>query len=58
MRFIFLFASNIFFFNLFGSFSRYGYFAFLFWADVVLLIASYMVLLPPALRSLREPRIA
>lgn len=46
---------NIVFFNLFGSFPRYGFFAFLFWADVLLLIALYVVLLPPALRRLRLP---
>jgi hypothetical protein len=47
--------SNIVFFNLLGSFPRYGFFAFLFWADVLLLIALYVVLLPPALRRLRVP---
>jgi hypothetical protein len=45
--------SNIVFFNLFGDFVGYGLCAFLFWADLLLLVASYMVLLPPALRRLR-----
>jgi hypothetical protein len=45
--------SNIVFFNLFGSFVRYGFFSFLFWADLLLLIASYVVLLPPALTASR-----
>jgi hypothetical protein len=43
--------SNIVFFNLFG-FVRYGFFSFLFWAGLLLLIASYVVLLPPALDGL------
>jgi hypothetical protein len=45
--------SNIVFFNLLGDFSRYGFFGFLFWADLLLLIALYVELLPPALRRLR-----
>jgi len=44
--------SNIVFYNLVGGFVRYGYLAFLFWADLLLLIASYVMLLPPALRGL------
>jgi hypothetical protein len=46
--------SNIVFFNLFG-FVLYGFLAFLFWANLLLLIASYVALLPPALRRLRAP---
>jgi len=45
--------SNIIFFNLFGDFVGYGSWSFLFWANLLLLIASYVVLLPPALRRLR-----
>ena len=45
--------SNIVFFNLFGDFSRYGFYGFLFWADLLLLIALYVELLPTALRRLR-----
>ena len=45
--------SNIVFFNLFGDFFRYGFYGFLFWADLLLLIASYVVLLPPALAASR-----
>ena len=44
--------SNIVFFSLFG-FVRYGSFGFLFWANLLLLIASYVLLLPPALQRLR-----
>jgi len=46
--------SNIGFFNLFGHFIAYGYSAFLFWANLLLLIASYVVLLPPAQRRIRR----
>jgi hypothetical protein len=46
--------SNIVFFNLLGDFVRYGFCSFLFWANLALLIVSYMELLPPALRRLRE----
>ncbi len=45
--------SNIVFFNFFGDFSRYGFYGFLFWADLLLLIALYMELLPTVLRRLR-----
>ena len=44
--------SNIVFFSLFG-FIRYGSFGFLFWANLLLLISSYVLLLPPALQRLR-----
>jgi hypothetical protein len=43
--------SNIVFFNLFGDFTQYGFYGFLFWANLLLLMASYVQLLPPALRS-------
>jgi hypothetical protein len=46
---------NIFFFNLFGSFSGYGFVSFIFWADLLLLTALYAELLQPALRCLRVP---
>ncbi|UCH83330.1 MAG: DUF2029 domain-containing protein, partial [Candidatus Latescibacterota bacterium] len=42
--------SNIVFFNLFGDFSGYGFYGFLFWADLLLLIAIYVEILPAALR--------
>ena len=48
--------SNIVFFSLFG-FVRYGSLSFLFWANLLLLIASYVLLLPPALQRLRVMRI-
>ena len=45
--------SNIVFFNLVGGFFNYGFLAFLFWANLLLLIAFYVVLLPPALQHFR-----
>jgi hypothetical protein len=50
--------SNIVFFNILGDFFRYGFYAFLFWSNLLLLIASYVELLPHALRQLREPQLA
>ncbi|UCF32990.1 MAG: DUF2029 domain-containing protein [Phycisphaerales bacterium] len=50
--------SNIVFFNLFGDPYRYGFYGFLFWADLLLLVALYVELLPPALRRLRKPQTA
>jgi hypothetical protein len=47
--------SNIVFFNLFGDFIRYGFYGFLFWANLLLLIASYVQLLPPALQRIQQP---
>jgi hypothetical protein len=46
--------SSIVFFNLFGDFNRYGFYGFLFWADLLLLIALYVEILPAALRRSRE----
>ena len=46
--------SNIVFFNVLGHFSGYGFCGCLFWADLLLLIASYVVLLPAILRWLRS----
>jgi len=46
-------VSNIVFFNLIGDKFRYGYVGFIFWADLLLLIASYIELLPTALRQIR-----
>jgi hypothetical protein len=48
--------SNIVFFNLLGDFFSYGFYGFLFWADLLLLMALYLELLPPALRRVREPQ--
>jgi hypothetical protein len=50
--------SNIFFFILVGDFDSYGFYAFFFWANLSLLVALYVELLPPALRHLREARTA
>jgi hypothetical protein len=44
--------SNIVFFNLLGSFYRYGFFCFLFWANLLLLFISYVELVPRALRRM------
>jgi hypothetical protein len=49
--------SNIVFFNLFGDFSRYGFYGFLFWADLLLLIALYVEILPAALRRSRGTKV-
>ncbi|MGB3561864.1 MAG: glycosyltransferase family 87 protein [Thermoanaerobaculia bacterium] len=46
--------SNIVFFLLFGDFTRYGFYGFLFWANLLLLMASYVQLLPPALQRVRQ----
>lgn len=45
--------SNIVFFNLFGVFDGYSFCAFLFWSNLMLLLATYIVLFSPALRSIR-----
>jgi hypothetical protein len=47
--------SNIVFFNLIGDFTRYGFSGFLFWANLLLLIALYIQLLPPALKRIQQP---
>ena len=47
--------SNIVFFNFFGSFTNYGFLGFLFWANLLLLIALYVHLLPTALRQIQQP---
>jgi hypothetical protein len=47
--------SNIVFYNLVGDFTRYGSLSFHFWANLLLLIAIYVEVLPPALQRLREP---
>ena len=58
--FVFLLPSivfcNIVFFNLFGDFTRFGFYGFLFWANLLLLIATYVQLLPPALQRIRKPQ--
>jgi hypothetical protein len=48
--------TNIFFFILIGDFDSYGFYAFFFWANLSLLVALYVELLPAALRRLREAR--
>ena len=47
--------SNIVFFVLFGDFDHYGFRGFLFWANLLLLVALYVQFLPPALRRERQP---
>jgi heme exporter protein D len=49
--------SNMVFFNLLGDFFRYGFYGFLFWSDLLLLMASYVELLPPVLRRRRQPQV-
>ena len=46
--------SNITFFNLLGNRILFGSAGFIFWSDLLLLIASYMELLPSALRQIRR----
>jgi hypothetical protein len=46
--------SNIVFFNLLNDFFLYGFYGFLFWADLLLLMAFYVELLPPALRAVSD----
>ena len=46
------------FFNLLGDPYRYGFYGLLFWADLLLLVALYIELLPSALRRLREAQTA
>jgi hypothetical protein len=45
--------SNIVFFNFIGNRVTYGSVGFIFWADLLLLMASYITLLPSALRQIR-----
>jgi len=45
--------SNIVFFNFIGNRSAYGSVGFIFWADLLLLVVSYVELLSPALRQIR-----
>jgi len=49
-----IFISNISFFNLIADHTRYGYLGYIFWADLLLLLISYIDLLPPAWRKVRE----
>ncbi|MBM4423756.1 MAG: DUF2029 domain-containing protein [Chloroflexi bacterium] len=46
--------SNIVFFNLIGDRIAYGSVGFIFWADLLLLVVSYMELLPSTLRQIRR----
>lgn len=45
--------SNIVFFGLFGDFRSYGFYGFLFWANLLLLLAMYVQLLPLTLRRVQ-----
>ena len=47
--------SNVVFFNLYGDRFHYGFYGFIFWANLLVLIASYMELLPPVLTRMRMP---
>lgn len=53
-----IFISNIFFFNLIADHIRYGYIGFIFWANLLLLVISYVELLPLALRKIREMAVS
>ncbi len=45
--------SSVVFFDLFDDFTRYGFYGFIFWADLLLMIALYVQFLPAGLRRLR-----
>jgi len=49
-------VSNIVFFNHIGGRFGYGYYGFIFWADLLLLVISYIELLPSALRKVMKER--
>jgi hypothetical protein len=49
--------SNVYFFNFVGNFSAYGFLAFPLWADLLLLVALYLVLLPASVRQLRPKHV-
>ncbi len=48
--------SNIILFNSIGNYTTYGTFGLVFWADVLLLLAAYLLLLPRILRRGLTPR--
>jgi hypothetical protein len=50
-------VSNIVFFNLLGDRFKYGSLGLIFWANLLLLVATYMELLPTALRQIRTTPI-
>jgi uncharacterized membrane protein len=47
--------SNIISFNFIGNYMAYGFIGFIFWADLLCLIASYILLLPGVLSSKLQP---
>jgi hypothetical protein len=49
--------SNIVFFNLFDDFSRYGFYGFIFWANLLLMMALYVEFLPSVLRRSRGTKV-
>lgn len=49
--------SNIVFFNLLDDFSGYGFYGFIFWANLLLLIALYVEFLPSVLRRSRKNEV-
>ena len=48
--------SNSIFFNLYGDKIQYGTYGFIFWSDLLLLIVTYIELIPAALRGVRIPQ--
>jgi hypothetical protein len=48
--------SNIVFFNFVGDYTSYGFIGFIFWANLLLLVVSYMEFLPSALQQFRTSR--
>lgn len=49
--------SNIVFFNLFDDPSRYGFYGFIFWANLLLMMALYVEFLPSVLRRSRGTKV-
>jgi len=49
-----IFISNIVFFNFIGDHFSYGFYGFIFWTNLLLLVASYVVLLPPSFRKAKR----
>ncbi len=49
--------SNIVLFNIIGNYTAYGTFGLVFWADVLLLLAAYLLLLPRILRRGLSPQL-
>jgi hypothetical protein len=54
LLFVSILISNTIFFNLLNDRHNYGFYGFVFWADILLLITTYIAVLPAALRQIRS----